>query len=280
MISAVSILASLIVGLVIGVFSGMLGIGGGTIMVPVFKLGFGMAPAMCAATSLFAVVLTAISGSITHIRNKTCVPKLGLALGLGGAATSPLGVWLGAISPDWAIMVAATLVIAYSAITMFQKAWKMKPAKAGQIDAKISAPSASESAADESAADPAISAREMAIGVCIGIVAGVASGYVGIGGGFLMVPMLMQLLKLPMRLTSGTSLLAVMILPIPGVIMQGFYGNVHWIAGILVSLGTVPGAFIGARLINRIPERALRFLFSGFLMVAAILLLVDQLYAL
>ncbi|WP_165252766.1 sulfite exporter TauE/SafE family protein [Adlercreutzia sp. ZJ304] len=299
MISAVSILASLIVGLVIGVLSGMLGIGGGTIMIPVFKLGFGMAPAMCAATSLFAVVLTAISGSITHIRNKTCVPKLGLALGLGGAATSPLGVWLGAISPDWAIMVAATLVIAYSAITMFQKAWKMKPAKAGQIDAKISAPSDSESAADESAADesasesaaaesaadestadPAISAREMAIGVCIGIVAGVASGYVGIGGGFLMVPMLMQLLKLPMRLTSGTSLLAVMILPIPGVIMQGFYGNVNWIAGILVSLGTVPGAFIGARLINRIHERALRFLFSGFLMVAAILLLVDQLYAL
>ena len=114
-------------------------------------------------------------------------------------------------------------------------------------------------------------------GVGIGLVAGVASGYVGLGGGFLMVPMLLQLLHLPMRLTSGTSLLAVVILPIPGVIMQGAFGNVDWLAGIVVSLGTMPGACLGARLIDRVPERALRFLFSGFLMVAAIMMALDQL---
>lgn len=92
-----------------------------------------------------------------------------------------------------------------------------------------------------------------------------------------MVPMMLQLLKMPMRLTSGTSLLAVMILAIPGVAMQASYGNVDWVAGICVAIGTMPGAFVGARLTERVPERSLRFLFSGFLMVAAVMLVLDQL---
>ena len=118
-VGVVPLVSALTIGLVIGVLSGMLGIGGGTIMIPVFKLGFGMTPMVCTATSLFAIILTAISGSIGHIRGKTCVPKLGLVVGLGGAITSPLGVWLANMSPDWAIMVAATCVILYSAATMF-----------------------------------------------------------------------------------------------------------------------------------------------------------------
>lgn len=289
MLSAPAIVVALLVGLVIGVLSGMLGIGGGTVMIPVFKLGFGMAPIVCTATSLFAVVLTAISGSITHIRRKTCVPRLGVALGLGGAITSPLGVWLASISPDWAIMTAATIIIVYSAFTMFQKALKMKPAPASATTLAASSSAATPdlhnavsretfSRGNSEAAEGAgIGGRKLLVGAGIGMLAGVASGYVGIGGGFLMVPMMLQLLHLPMRLTSGTSLFAVMILAVPGVVMQASLGNVDWVAGLLVALGTMPGAFFGARLITRLPERTLRFIFSGFLLVAAVTLMLDQL---
>lgn len=284
MTSVPVIAAALAVGLVIGVLSGLLGIGGGTVMIPVFKLGFGMPAVVCTATSLFAVILTAISGSITHLRNKTCVPRLGLALGLGGAVTSPLGVWLANISPDWAIMVAATLVIAYSAVTMFRKALKApRRASAGRAESELD-----EAACDRLAPQPGASVaetmrpgrRQLAVAAGIGMLAGVASGYVGLGGGFLMVPLMMQLLRMPMRLTSGTSLIAVMILAIPGVALQATYGNVDWLAGICVALGTMPGAVVGARLTERMPERALRFTFSGFLLVAAALLVLDQLHIL
>lgn len=277
-------LVSLVVGLVVGVLAGLLGIGGGMLLVPAFKLGYAMDSLMCTATSLFTIIPTSVSGAISHIRNKTCLPKLGVAAGLGGACLSPLGVWLATLSPDWAVMGAAALIIAYSSVTMFRKALKApkvpRGAGAGAADA-----AAKEAAAEDRAAAierahaeaPTIGWREAAIGAAIGLFAGLASGYVGVGGGFIMVPLMMSILHVPMKLTSGTSLIAVMILAVPGTVTQALLGNINWIAGIAVACGSIPGATLGAKLIPKVPERQLRFLFAGFLVVAAVLLVVNQL---
>ena len=294
-------LVSLVVGLAVGVLAGLLGIGGGMLLVPAFKLGYAMDSLMCTATSLFTIIPTSISGAVSHIRNRTCLPKLGVAAGLGGACMSPLGVWLAALSPDWAVMGAAALIIAYSSVTMFRKA--LKAPKATKPVASSSQPDASalsschpeRSAAGAKSKDlaavedraaaierahleaPAIGWREAAIGAAIGLFAGLASGYVGVGGGFIMVPLMMSVLHVPMKLTSGTSLIAVMILAVPGTITQAVLGNINWVAGIAVACGSIPGAALGAKLIPKVPERQLRFLFAGFLVVAAVLLVVNQL---
>ena len=277
-------LVSLVVGLAVGVLAGLLGIGGGMLLVPAFKLGYAMDSLMCTAPSLFTIIPTSVSGAISHIRNKTCLPKLGVAAGLGGACLSPLGVWLATLSPDWAVMGAAALIIAYSSVTMFRKALKApkvpRGAGAGAADA-----AAKEAAAEDRAAAierahaeaPAIGWREAGIGAAIGLFAGLASGYVGVGGGFIMVPLMMSILHVPMKLTSGTSLIAVMILAVPGTVTQALLGNINWIAGIAVACGSIPGATLGAKLIPKVPERQLRFLFAGFLVVAAVLLVVNQL---
>ena len=277
-------LVSLVVGLAVGVLAGLLGIGGGMLLVPAFKLGYAMDSLMCTATSLFTIIPTSVSGAISHIRNKTCLPKLGVAAGLGGACLSPLGVWLATLSPDWAVMGAAALIIAYSSVTMFRKALKApkvpRGAGAGAADA-----AAKEAAAEDRAAAierahaeaPTIGWREAAIGAAIGLFVGLASGYVGVGGGFIMVPLMMSILHVPMKLTSGTSLIAVMILAVPGTVTQALLGNINWIAGIAVACGSIPGATLGAKLIPKVPERQLRFLFAGFLVVAAVLLVVNQL---
>ena len=277
-------LVSLVVGLAVGVLAGLLGIGGGMLLVPAFKLGYAMDSLMCTATSLFTIIPTSVSGAISHIRNKTCLPKLGVAAGLGGACLSPLGVWLATLSPDWAVMGAAALIIAYSSVTMFRKALKApkvpRGAGAGAADA-----AAKEAAAEDRAAAierahaeaPTIGWREAALGAAIGLFAGLASGYVGVGGGFIMVPLMMSILHVPMKLTSGTSLIAVMILAVPGTVTLALLGNINWIAGIAVACGSIPGATLGAKLIPKVPERQLRFLFAGFLVVAAVLLVVNQL---
>lgn len=275
-------IASILVGLGVGVLSGLLGIGGGTILVPVFKLGFGLSAIASTATSLFTIIPTSVSGAISHIRNKSCIPKLGVAAGLGGAVTSSLGVWLASISPDWAIMVAAAIIIGYSSFTMLKKAASMKPAKRAAADAADATAGATEGATAALEPEalppvPSMSAKQLAIGAAIGLVAGVASGYVGVGGGFIMVPLMMSVLHVPMKLTSGTSLIAVMILAVPGTITQAVLGNINWVAGIAVACGSIPGAALGAKLIPKVPERQLRFLFAGFLVVAAVLLVVNQL---
>ena len=277
-------LVSLVVGLAVGVLAGLLGIGGGMLLVPAFKLGYAMDSLMCTATSLFTIIPTSVSGAISHIRNKTCLPKLGVAAGLGGACLSPLGVWLATLSPDWAVMGAAALIIAYSSVTMFRKALKAPkvPRGAGACAADAAA---KEAAAEDRAAAierahaeaPTIGWREAAIGAALGLFAGLASGYVGVGGGFIMVPLMMSILHVPMKLTSGTSLIAVMILAVPGTVTQALLGNINWIAGIAVACGSIPGATLGAKLIPKVPERQLRFLFAGFLVVAAVLLVVNQL---
>lgn len=335
------LIVSLAVGVGVGVLSGLLGIGGGTVLVPVFKLGYALSPIMSTATSLATIIPTSISGAISHVRRKTCVPSLGVAAGLGGSITSPVGVWLATMSPDWAIMVAAAAVIAYSAITMFSKALKAPKGKgtaaaanaevanacsgkssAEEVEARETAAGtpgaraeahgaeaavagawacavASETAAVAEAGTPGARAgahgaeaamagapavpavpqmtrRQLVMGVGVGAIAGVASGYVGLGGGFVMVPLMVSLFHIPMKLTSGTSLIAVALLALPAAVTQTMLGNVSWLVALAVAAGSVPGALLGARLIPRVPERTLRFIFSGFLLVGAVLLALNQ----
>lgn len=268
-----------IVGVGVGILSGLLGIGGGTIMVPVFRLVFGLDAIVCTATSLFTIIPTSISGAISHVRNKTCVPALGLAAGVGGACTSPLGVYLSSISPAWLIMVAAAVVIGYSAISMFRKAHAAaKKRREAAPDAAVEEKGAPARAAAESASDAVIrpTKKQIVASALIGLGAGIMSGYVGVGGGFIIVPLLMTFAALPMRLTSGTSLIAVMILAIPGTIEQGLFGHIDYVAGLAMAVGSIPGAIIGAKLVRKVPELQLRILFGCVLIVAAVLLVVNE----
>lgn len=285
-------LVSVLVGFIVGVLSGMLGIGGGMIMLPVFRLGYLMAPLQATATSLFTIVPTSIAGSITHLRNKTCVPIVGVAAGIGGACTSPLGVYLASVSPTWLVMLAAAVVIGYSAVTMFKKARALPKASTSASDADEPAgPLASKAEADASSATPTAEAGgsmkdgggqkrgfgTVARAVAIGLIAGVASGYIGVGGGFIMIPLFTVLLGLEMKKASGTSLIAVSILAVPGVIEQISLGNVLVMAGLAMAVGSIPGAIVGAAVSKRVPERGLRYLFSIMLLVSAAMLVVKEL---
>ena len=315
-----SFIVPALVGIVVGILSGLLGIGGGTILVPVFRLAFGMSPVMSTATSLFTIIPTSLSGAVSHVRHRTCVPSLGVAAGLGGAVTSPFGVWLATISPGWLIMVVAALVIGWSAVKILGKAIKMKPvgkarAQAGTAQqgtkqtgtgsaepggaasaAAVAGAAVASAAAMAGTPDPAASQRaaaqaeasgepprfqkmtrrQLAVGAGIGLIAGVASGYVGVGGGFIMVPLMLSLVGIAMKQASGTSLIAVAILAIPGVVEQVLLGNVQYLAGIAVAIGSIPGAVVGVRLPRVVPERQLRFLFGFFLIVAAAVLVLNE----
>ena len=131
-------------------------------------------------------------------------------------------------------------------------------------------------AADTGKAFPKLTRKQLAIGAAIGLGAGLASGYVGVGGGFIMVPLMLSLVGISMKQASGTSLIAVMLLAIPGTIEQGLLGNIDYMAGIAVAVGSIPGAVIGARLVRLVPERTLRFIFGGFLIVAAVVLVLNE----
>lgn len=292
-----SFVAAAIIGVAIGILSGMLGIGGGTVMVPLFRLAFGLDPLAATATSLFSIIPTSLAGLSKHLRNGTCIPRIGLICGFAGACASPLGVLAATHSPNWAVMGGTSLVIGYSSITMLRRgvaavraeraAAAACPSKAAGAGADATASKAADACAggvkdaegarsSTEAAHAAMTMRTVAAMIAIGLIAGFMGGYVGVGGGFIMVPLFISVLGISMREASGTSLVAVCILAVPGVIEQALLGNVHVSVGLAIAVGSMPGSILGASLVKRIPESALRLLFASFLLVVAVILVLNE----
>ncbi|MFI5042760.1 MAG: TSUP family transporter, partial [Acidimicrobiales bacterium] len=104
----------------------------------------------------------------------------------------------------------------------------------------------------------------------IGLLAGLVSGLLGIGGGLVMVPMLAGVLGMPLKRALGTSLLAIVALVIPGTIVHSALHHINWAFFLVLTVGAVPGARIGARIALGTKERTLRLLVGGFLLVVAL----------
>ena len=253
-------------GVAIGVLSGMLGVGGGSLMVPLFRLIFGLEALAATGTSLFTMIFTSIAGSISHIRGKRCLVGLGLLAGACGAVMSPLGVRLANMSPAWLVMLCTALVIAYSAITMIRKGLALDK------NAPETVPVTTEEL-------PKLTPRQYAIGALAGLAAGFAGGYVGLGGGFLMVPIFMTGIGLSMKIASPTSLLAIAILSASGAYTQWTLGNVEVLMGLAMAAGSIPGAILGAKALRYAPERTLRLCFGFFLLILAVMLAVNEFMA-
>ena len=109
--------------------------------------------------------------------------------------------------------------------------------------------------------------------VLVGIVAGYFSGLFGIGGGFIMVPLLTFLLGFPVKRAAATSLAAIFLTAIAGVIGYALNDGVVWAAAIALSAGSVVGSFIGARLLQVIPQQVIVWIYVVLLTVLAVRLL-------
>jgi uncharacterized membrane protein YfcA len=108
------------------------------------------------------------------------------------------------------------------------------------------------------------------------VVAGLLSGLLGIGGGLIIVPALAGMLGVPLKRALGTSLVAVVVLVIPGTIVHAALGHIDWTAALLLVVASVPGARLGATIALGTRERTLRTLVGTFLAVVAVAYGVQQ----
>ncbi|GEK79015.1 sulfite exporter TauE/SafE family protein [Agrococcus baldri] len=104
----------------------------------------------------------------------------------------------------------------------------------------------------------------------IGLLAGFLSGMFGIGGGIVIVPLLVMLAKFPRRLAAGTSLGAIVPAALVGVASYAAVGNVDWLVALILVVGSVVGAQVGAHLLHRLPVLAIRWAFIVFLAAVAV----------
>jgi uncharacterized membrane protein YfcA len=274
-------------GVFIGTLSGMFGIGGGTMIIPLLRLAFGLPVTSCTATSLFTMIPTSVSGAFSHIRNRDASLQIGLAAGLGGFVFSPLGVLVGQDLDPRLIITGVALVIIYSAWNMLAPRDEQAAAATESGSAAPTADSAAtaagtvtEEAVSEHAA-PAAQSRlsPAATGrfVLLGAIAGVLAGILGVGGGFLIVPVLSRLFRYPMKIAGPASLIAISLIALPTTAYNIYLGNVYYLQGLALICGTVPGARIGAALNTRLPDKQLRRGFAILLACSGVALLLNEL---
>ena len=238
---------------VIGLLLGVLGGGGSILAVPVFVyvLGFGAKEAI--AMSLAVVGATSLFGAAGHWRAGNV--NLRVALLFGGVAMA--GTYLGA---RLAVFFSGAAQLMIFAVVMLVAAYfMMRPKRADPDAGRVQA-----------AGSP-----RMPLGLIVaeGLAVGVLTGLVGVGGGFMIVPALVLLGKLPMKEAVGTSLLVIAMKSAAG--FAGYLGQVEvqWMFMGVFTAVAVAGILAGSWLVRFLPAAALQRAFAIFLLVMGSLIL-------
>ncbi|NLA41330.1 MAG: sulfite exporter TauE/SafE family protein [Smithella sp.] len=117
------------------------------------------------------------------------------------------------------------------------------------------------------------------ISFAIGLVAGCFGGLMGIGGGIIMIPLMVELLHVDQCRAHGTSLVVLIFTGISGGLFYGLYDQVNWKAAVLLAVPAMLLAAVGARLADRLPDWKLKRSFGAFLIFCSALLLLKPLFA-
>ena len=242
----------------IGLSLGLLGGGGSILTVPIFVyvLGFGAKEAI--AMSLAVVGATSLFGAFSHWKAGNVNLRVALIFGAVAMAGTYIGARLAVYFSGAAQLALFAVVMLLAAFFMFREKEPV-PAEVGETEPLKDAPVKAEGA----------DVKEMSLGLIIveGIAVGVLTGLVGVGGGFLIVPALVLLGKIPMKQAVGTSLLVIAMKSAAG--FYGYLGQVEvpWAFMGLFTLISIVGIFAGTYLVRFVSQAQLKRSFAVFLVV-------------
>ncbi|HEU4829527.1 MAG TPA: sulfite exporter TauE/SafE family protein [Gemmatimonadales bacterium] len=242
----------------IGLSLGLLGGGGSTLTVPIFVYVLGFAPKDAIAMSLPVVGLTSLVGAASHWRSGNVQVKTALLFGVVAMAGSYLAARFLAPLMSGALQLALlAIVMLVAAVSMFRSA--------GQKQAGVEAP-----------------ARPLALPLlgAVALFVGAMTGVVGIGGGFLIVPALVLLARVPMKQAIGTSLLVIAMNTASG--YAGYAGRTTMAWGFLAGFTAIAigGILAGSRLVRYVSQAQLKRAFAVFLIAVGALVLIQNRHAL
>ncbi|MFS8909312.1 sulfite exporter TauE/SafE family protein [Synechococcus sp. OH2] len=257
-------LALAIGGLVAGILAGFLGIGGGTILVPL-QVSLGIPPLQAVATSNFSILLTSLAGSIQNWRMGMLDPKRALLLGIPALVTAQGGAILASRLPGY-LLLAAFGVLLLSNIYLVELR-KTVVAHAQALERPVVAAGSQM---------PPWLARTLTGGA-----AGLLAGLFGIGGGIIMVPLQILLLRETLKVAIQTSLGAIVLTATAATLGHAGLGNwmanalgfgdgtirqnVLWLPGLILGTGGLVGVQISTRTLPKLPDEIVSLLFRTFL---------------
>lgn len=247
----VSLIITFALALVIGVSIGLLGGGGAILAVPVLTYITGLEPVQAIPSSLLIVGVTSAVSLTLHALKRRVQWRMGIIFGIASMTGAFAGGRLGSSVPS------AILMFSFAAVMIAAGATMIRGRKEGGDE-------------EDSAKLPVLKI------VITGVVVGLVSGFVGAGGGFLIVPALALLARLPMRLAVATSLMIVTMQSGAGLAGYAVSAPLDWVLALSIAGAAVVGSFLGFWLSGHVPDRGLRKGFGVFVLVIAAVVIVEE----
>jgi uncharacterized protein len=269
------------IGFVAGALSGAFGIGGGIITTPGIRLLLGAPALVAVGTPLPVIFPSAVTGLINYNRQGLLETRTGIFCGVFGSAFAVLGALATQYVGGSVVLLATAALILYTAADMILQV--VKPPRIGlegseERDAWVCEDEGETATGGEGGVvrvqKPSVLASELVRPhpaaplwklFLIGSLTGAYSGFLGLGGGFVLVPMLTRWLGYDIKRAIGTSLLAIAILAVPGTITHALLGHIDWRLALALAIGVIPGAWIGSRFTLGSSDRAVRISFAVML---------------
>jgi len=245
----------LLIGFLSGYLSGQFGIGGGIITTPAIRLLLRQSPLIALGTPLMVIVPTALVGAYIYNRSGLVERGLILPLTLSGVVGVVLGSAATTLVSGHLLMLVTAIIILLLGIRFLARPWPGFPRKHSGLQFPRGRKTSS---------------HWMLATQLIGFGCGFFSGFLGLGGGFLLVPALALIFGLEMKQAFGTSLVVIAAYALPGSVVHHLLRHVDLRLMLLLILGVVPGAYLGAKVAIRLPESLLRLLFGLFLIFIAV----------
>ena len=293
-IAEVSVNAFLLLGLggIVGILSGMFGVGGGFLMTPLLFF-IGIPPAVAVATEAVQIVASSFSGVLAHLRRKSVDLRMGTVLLIGGLVGAALGVLLfnylkslGQV--DLLVKLCYVVFLGVIGGLMFVESWR-----AIRRSKVVGGPPLRKKHGWVHALPFKLKFRVSGLYISVipplivGLLVGILAAIMGVGGGFIMVPAMIYLLGMPTKVVIGTSLFQIIFVTAFTTMLHATTNfTVDIVLAVLLLVGGVIGAQVGARIGVKMKAEQLRILLAIMVLVVCgklaldLLLVPSELYSL
>ena len=267
---------------IVGILSGLFGVGGGFLMTP-FLIFLGVPPAYAVANEANNILATSVSGSTTHWLKNTLDYRMGLMIVSGGVVGTLLGIstfsyfeGIGKISIIISLLymyllaiVGTLMLIEVFRVANQKKTIKKKLHEHNWLQGLPLRMRFQKSRLYESALTP----------ILLGLIVGFVAAMMGIGGAFLMVPAMIYVVGMPVKLIPGTSLFVTIFISAIVTILHSFnYGTIDFFLVIPLILGSIVGVQLGQKLGQYLEANQLKSLFAALLISVAIAIGYDSFF--
>jgi len=276
----------LLLSAIVGVLSGLFGVGGGFLMTP-FLIFLGVPPAYAVANEANNILATSVSGSTTHYLKNTLDYKMGFMIVIGGTIGTTLGILiftyfkdLGKI--DTVISLAYMYILAIiGTLMLVESLGEIDRSKKNIVVRKklhvhywihglplrMRFP---KSKLYESIFTP----------ILIGLLVGFIAAIMGIGGAFILVPAMIYIIKMPTKLVPGTSLFVTIFVSVIVTFLHSFnFGSIDLMLVFMLVIGSIIGVQIGQKFGENIDSSGLRALLAILLLIVGIAIAYDSFFA-